>query len=115
MIVPASSVATVTSSRFTSAASIPIALCDAVTEGCLEPDDKAVFIDFGGGLTWAASVVKWDVTPPELSLVDREWQRARSMAARGWSRWRKVSRKWGARLMGSPIPEAPLKDADKKP
>ena len=99
----------------TSAASIPIALYDAVQDGRLEPDDNVVFVGFGGGLTWAASVVKWDVTPPEVSMVDREWKRARYMVARGRSRLRKLGRRWGARLAGSPIPDARLKDADKKP
>ncbi len=97
----------------TSAASIPMALCDAVEEGRLAPDDNVVFVGFGGGLTWAASVVKWDVTPPEVSLVNREWRRARYIAARSKSRIRKTRRKWGARLLGSPTPDARLKDADK--
>ncbi len=98
----------------TSAASIPIALCDAVAEGRLEPDDNVVFVGFGGGLTWAGSVVKWAVTPPEISMVDREWKRARYMFTRGRSRLRKLSRRWGASLAGSPVPEARLKDADSK-
>jgi len=98
----------------TSAASIPIALCDAVAEGRLEPDDNVVFVGFGGGLTWAGSVVKWDVTPPEVSMVDREWKRARYMLTRGRSRLKKLSRRWGATLAGSPVPEARLKDADSK-
>jgi 3-oxoacyl-[acyl-carrier-protein] synthase-3 len=98
----------------TSAASIPIALTEAVGEGLLKPDDNVVFVGFGGGLTWAASVVKWDVTPPEISMVDREWKRARYIAARGRSRLRKFSRKIGARIMGSPTPEARLKDADRE-
>jgi hypothetical protein len=80
----------------------------------LKPDDNVVFVGFGGGLTWAASVVKWDVTPPEISMVDREWKRARYIAARGRSRLRKFSRKIGARIMGSPTPEARLKDADRE-
>jgi 3-oxoacyl-[acyl-carrier-protein] synthase-3 len=98
----------------TSAASIPIALTDAVGEGLLKPDDNVVFVGFGGGLTWAASVVKWDVTPPEISMVDREWKRARYIAARGRSRLRKFSRKIGARIMASPTPGARLKDADQE-
>jgi 3-oxoacyl-[acyl-carrier-protein] synthase-3 len=98
----------------TSAASIPIALCDAVDAGKLAPDDNVVFVGFGGGLTWAASVVKWDVTPQEISRVDREWKRARYMLARGRSRMRKFSRRWAAKLAGSPTPEAKLKDAWKK-
>src|SRR5690606_11773162 len=61
----------------TSAASIPIALCDAVTDGRLHPDDNVMFVGFGGGLTWAAAMVKWNVTPPAISRSRREWQRAR--------------------------------------
>ena len=94
----------------TSAASIPIALCDVVEEGLLKPDDNVVFVGFGGGLTWAATVIKWDVTPPQVSLVDREWKRARYMVARGRSRFRKLSRRLGARILGSPTPDATLRD-----
>jgi 3-oxoacyl-[acyl-carrier-protein] synthase-3 len=97
----------------TSAASIPIALCDAIAAGLLHPDDNVVFVGFGGGLTWAASVVKWDVTPPQVSLLDREWKRARYIAARSRSRLRKVGRAIGARLAGSPTPEARMKDLGK--
>jgi 3-oxoacyl-[acyl-carrier-protein] synthase-3 len=98
----------------TSAASIPIALCDAVEDGLLKPDDNVVFVGFGGGLTWAASVVKWDVTPPEVSLVDREWKRARYIVARGRSRFRRLGRRLGARFLGSPTPDAMLKDLDEQ-
>lgn len=97
----------------TSAASIPIALCDAIEAGQLHPDDNVVLVGFGGGLTWAASVIKWDVTPPEVSLLDREWKRARYIAARGRSRVRKIGRQIGARLGGSPTPGARIRDADK--
>jgi 3-oxoacyl-[acyl-carrier-protein] synthase-3 len=98
----------------TSAASIPIALVDAVEAGRLKPDDNVVFVGFGGGLTWAASVVKWDVTPPDVSLLDRQWGRARYIAARGRSRMRQTGRRIAARLLGSPHPDARLKDAEKK-
>jgi 3-oxoacyl-[acyl-carrier-protein] synthase-3 len=98
----------------TSAASIPIALCDAIEAGRLHPDDNVVFVGFGGGLTWAAGVMKWDVTPPEISVVDREWKRARYILARGRSKIRKTVRRIGADLLGSPTPDAKMKDADKK-
>ena len=97
----------------TSAASIPIALCDAVAEGRLGPDDNVVFVGFGGGLTWAASVVKWDVTAPEVSLVDREWKRARYVAARSRSKYHRIRRRIVARVLGSPTPDARLRDAEK--
>ena len=98
----------------TSAASIPIALCDAVQDGRLRPDDNVVFVGFGGGLTWASSVVKWNVTPPEISLSRREWQRARYIVARSRSKVKKWRRKIIDRVAGSPTPGARLRDADKK-
>ena len=43
----------------TSAASIPIALCEAVAEGRLRRGDKVLLVAFGGGFTWGASVLEW--------------------------------------------------------
>ncbi len=77
----------------TSAASIPLALCDAVREGRLRPNDNVVFVGFGGGLTWGASLVKWDVTPPDVDTTDSEWKRLRYMVARGRSRIRRLQRR----------------------
>lgn len=85
----------------TSAASIPIALCDAVHAGRLQPDDNVIFVGFGGGLTWAASVVKWDVTPPSEPLLDRQWKRARYVGVRLRSRWRRLERRVSSLLVGS--------------
>jgi len=52
----------------TSAASIPIAVCEAVGQGRIRPNDNIVVVGFGGGLTWGATVIKWDVTEkPEFS------------------------------------------------
>ena len=42
----------------TSAASIPIALDEAVREGKLTRGDVVIFVAFGGGLTWANAVVR---------------------------------------------------------
>jgi 3-oxoacyl-[acyl-carrier-protein] synthase-3 len=41
----------------TSAASIPIALCEAIEEGRCKPGDTLAFVSFGAGLTWGAAVV----------------------------------------------------------
>ncbi|MFN2134383.1 MAG: beta-ketoacyl-ACP synthase III [Candidatus Promineifilaceae bacterium] len=98
----------------TSAASIPIALAAAVEEGRLRPDYNVIFVGFGGGLTWASALVKWDVTPPEVTTLDREWQRTRYILARGRSRWRKWRRRVGARIAGSPTPDARMRDAEKQ-
>jgi 3-oxoacyl-[acyl-carrier-protein] synthase-3 len=43
----------------TSSASIPLALCEAWEEGRLTPGDNLVFVSFGGGLVWGATVVEW--------------------------------------------------------
>jgi len=43
----------------TSAASIPIALDEAIQAGKVNKDDTIVTVGFGGGLTWAAGVMKW--------------------------------------------------------
>jgi len=43
----------------TSAASIPIALDEAVKSGRIKFGDTVLMVGFGGGLTWAASVMKW--------------------------------------------------------
>ncbi len=43
----------------TSAASVAIALDEAVTEGRLQRGDLALLVVFGAGLTWAAAVVEW--------------------------------------------------------
>ncbi len=43
----------------TSAASIPIALHEAVEEGRLAPGDLVLMVSFGGGFTWAAVLLRW--------------------------------------------------------
>lgn len=44
----------------TSAASIPIALSEAVAQGRLKPGDLLLNVAFGAGFTWAAHLVKWE-------------------------------------------------------
>jgi len=63
----------------TSAASIPIALCEAVESGRLKPGARVVFAAFGAGLTWAAAVVHWQPLPPTV-------QRSRWMRFVRWLR-----------------------------
>ncbi len=43
----------------TSAGSIPLALDEAVSSGRITEGDIILFVAFGGGLTWASSVVRW--------------------------------------------------------
>jgi 3-oxoacyl-[acyl-carrier-protein] synthase-3 len=43
----------------TSAASIPIALDEAVREGTIKKNDLLALVAFGGGITWAGALVRW--------------------------------------------------------
>lgn len=45
----------------TSAASIPVALCEAIEEGRVKDGDNIILVSFGAGLTWGACTVKWGV------------------------------------------------------
>lgn len=89
----------------TSAASIPIALCEAIREGRLRPNDNVALVGFGGGLTWASTVVKWDVLPRQVDFPDHEWRQVRYVLARGRSRLRRVQRQLGAYISRTPEPQ----------
>ena len=43
----------------TSSASIPLALCDAVADGRVQPGQLLVIEAIGGGFVWGAAVVRW--------------------------------------------------------
>lgn len=43
----------------TSAASIPLALAEAIEEERIQEGDTILLVGFGGGLTWGASVIVW--------------------------------------------------------
>lgn len=43
----------------TSAASVPIALCEAADSGSLKEGNHIVLVAFGAGLAWAAGVIRW--------------------------------------------------------
>jgi 3-oxoacyl-[acyl-carrier-protein] synthase-3 len=45
----------------TSASSIPLALNVALEEGRVKPGDVLALVAFGGGLTWGASVLRWEM------------------------------------------------------
>jgi 3-oxoacyl-[acyl-carrier-protein] synthase III len=53
----------------TSAASIPIALCEAYEEGRLHDGSAVVLAGFGSGLSWAASALRWGPTPGRVGLI----------------------------------------------
>lgn len=45
----------------TSAASIPLALDEAVRGGSIKPGDVVAMAGFGAGLTWASAIMRWGV------------------------------------------------------
>ncbi|MBL7163630.1 MAG: ketoacyl-ACP synthase III [Anaerolineales bacterium] len=56
----------------TSAASIPIALCEALEEGRAKVGDTLAFVSFGAGLTWASAIVK--LAERKQPVRKRKWQ-----------------------------------------
>ena len=56
----------------TSAASIPIAMCDALETGMIQPEATILMAAFGAGLTSAAAVMRWgnSVTAAAESAVE---------------------------------------------
>lgn len=53
----------------TSAATVPIAICEALEQGRVKPGDNVLLAAFGAGLTWGAGLLKWGerVTPIDTS------------------------------------------------
>jgi 3-oxoacyl-[acyl-carrier-protein] synthase-3 len=74
----------------TSAASIPIALCEAVEQGHIQKDDLLVCVGFGAGLTWAAAAIRWSAPLPSVppSRLQKTWYilRYRYATVRSWIR-----------------------------
>ncbi|MGF1682924.1 ketoacyl-ACP synthase III [Photobacterium minamisatsumaniensis] len=56
----------------TSAATVPIALCEAVEEGKIKPNDKILSAAFGAGLTWGAGVIQWGPRVTPINESDAE-------------------------------------------
>ena len=56
----------------TSAATIPVALTEALEQGRIKPGDNVVFTAFGAGLSWAAAVVRWGDRVEAIATSDAE-------------------------------------------
>jgi len=65
----------------TSAASIPIALCEAFEQGRAKVGDTLALVAFGAGLTWASAVVKVAPRVAPLALRRRGWHLSSRLAA----------------------------------
>ena len=55
----------------TSAASIPLALCDALQEGRVKPGMRILTATFGAGLTCGAGIVKWGDRVEPIATSDK--------------------------------------------
>ena len=66
----------------TSAASIPIAMCEAIDAGKIKPGDHLVMVGFGAGLTWASCAIQWSAPKPGAMAPPRA---AVSRLRYGWS------------------------------
>lgn len=75
----------------TSAASIPLALVEAIEEKRVKPGDRLVFVGFGGGLTWGSCAVEWTepvvkrpTTPTRVaqSKLRYQWANVKSLGHR---------------------------------
>jgi 3-oxoacyl-[acyl-carrier-protein] synthase-3 len=56
----------------TSAATIPVALTEALEQGRVHPGDNIVFTAFGGGLSWGSAVYRWGERVEPLGESDAE-------------------------------------------
>lgn len=81
----------------TSAASIPIALCEAIDGKRIHNKDHIALVGFGGGLTWASMIIQWGIPKPSEqhgTLLNRQRRNALYQMARLRSR----SRRWRRRV-----------------
>lgn len=79
-----------------SAATVPVALCEALEEGRVKPGAKLLMPAFGGGLTFCAHLLRWgerttpvgrsdiDLPPPERTALDMV-MRYRASKGAGWA------------------------------
>jgi 3-oxoacyl-[acyl-carrier-protein] synthase-3 len=77
----------------TSTASIPIAICEAIEEGRIQPGDRLVMVAFGAGLTWASLVAQWSGPFPTKHKVYPAWYRA-------WARVSSLARRFRRHIDG---------------
>jgi 3-oxoacyl-[acyl-carrier-protein] synthase III len=80
----------------TSAASIPIALCEALKADRIQAKDYIVMVGFGGGLTWASMVVQWgkpDVDEDRNPAISQQRRRLAYVLARWRARWLRYRRR----------------------
>jgi 3-oxoacyl-[acyl-carrier-protein] synthase-3 len=98
----------------TSAASVPIAMCEAVEQGRLKPGDTVCLVAFGAGLTWSAALVEWSAPKPlhESTRLERAYHQLMYVGAGIRSKFLRGARRVESTVAGPPLPRRI--DADKK-
>ncbi|MCY4537274.1 MAG: ketoacyl-ACP synthase III [Chloroflexi bacterium] len=80
----------------TSAASIPIALCEAIEQKRIQDKDHIALVGFGGGLTWASMIIQWGIPKPseqQGTVFNRQRRKVQYRMARWRSRSRRLRRR----------------------
>ena len=80
----------------TSAASIPIALCEAIDAKRIQDHHKIVLVGFGAGLTWAATIIDW--VYPKVSEKLLHFKPQRRTMSYFLAYWRARSKRLGRKL-----------------
>ena len=70
-----------------SAATVPVALVEALEEGRVEPGALILMPAFGGGLTWCSHLVRWGERTAPLAESTSDCRRA-TRARSTWSAMR---------------------------
>jgi 3-oxoacyl-[acyl-carrier-protein] synthase-3 len=73
-----------------SAATVPVALCEALEEGRVKPGALLLMPSFGGGLTFTGHVVRWGSRVAPLGLTDVELTPATQSALEIVERYRRI-------------------------
>jgi 3-oxoacyl-[acyl-carrier-protein] synthase-3 len=82
----------------TSAASIPIALCEVLEQGLVRRHDHLVLVGFGAGLTWGALLIQWETPFPTERFT--WWQRVVNELYYRWARIRSFFARLRRRVEG---------------
>jgi 3-oxoacyl-[acyl-carrier-protein] synthase-3 len=94
----------------TSAASVAIALDEAVREGRVEPGDKLVFVAFGAGFTSGAIALTWTGDPADSARADAVEPVASVRAPLDWASVDPIPPRLAAVLDDPAGPPVPLDD-----
>jgi 3-oxoacyl-[acyl-carrier-protein] synthase-3 len=85
----------------TSTASIPIAICEAIEENRIQPNNNLVLVGFGAGLTWGALTLKWVAPEKRIPPVQRVRRKVLTFLAKLRSLIRRLRRRLEGLIWGS--------------